>query len=106
MVLDATGLAQFVMSCRVLGLEVEAAAVAVAVESLAQDGAEAAFAAMVETERNLPCRDLYRRCGFTQVAGGWLHPVAPRPPVPAHITLGAAELAEAEPATEELVAAP
>jgi predicted enzyme involved in methoxymalonyl-ACP biosynthesis len=77
------------MSCRVLGLEVEVAAVALAVESLGQQGAGIAFAAMVETERNLPCRDLYRRCGFQPAPGGWHHPTAPGLPLPPHIRLAA-----------------
>ena len=93
MVLDTPGLVQFVMSCRILGLEVETAAVALAVESLGQHGAGIAFAAMVETERNLPCRDLYQRCGFTPAEGGWQRPVAPPLAVPAHIHLGAADAA-------------
>lgn len=101
MLLDATGLAQFVMSCRVLGLGVEAAAVAQAVEHLARSGAETAFAAMMETERNQPCRDLYRRCGFAPAPGGWQRPVSPRPAMPAHIRL----VAPPEPAAEAEAAA-
>ncbi len=95
MLLDHSGLAQFVMSCRVLGLGVEAAAVALAVESLRQHGASIAFAAMVETERNLPCRDLYRLCGFEAVPGGWQHPTEPGLPLPAHVRL-VAEAPEGE----------
>ena len=78
---------QFVMSCRVLGLGVEAAALAHILEMLCAAGAASVFAAMVETERNLPCRDVYRSCGFAPAEGGWRRPNKPPLPRPAHVTL-------------------
>ena len=85
--LDADGISQFVMSCRVLGLGVEQAAVAVVIDKMAQRGAASVFAAMIETDRNQPCRQLYAQCGFEPVPGGWRRAVDPRPERQAHLTL-------------------
>ena len=61
---------QYVMSCRVLGLEAEAFAVAIlAGEIITARGA--VRAAMVETDANILCRDLYARAGFAPRDGGW-----------------------------------
>ena len=87
LLVDAEGIRQFVMSCRILGLEAEIAAVARIVDMVRTRGGATVFAAMVETDRNLPCRDLYARCGFTAADGGWQRAVDPPLPVPAHITL-------------------
>jgi FkbH-like protein len=87
LVVDATGIRQFVMSCRIMGLEAEIAAVAQIVEVFRTRGAATIVGAMVETDRNLPCRDVYARCGFEPATGGWQRQTAPPLPIPAHITL-------------------
>jgi len=86
-VLITTGnrIGQFVMSCRVLGLEVATAAVAEAVRRLRLQGARDIFASMTETPRNLPCRHVYAGLGFTAAPGGWVLANANMPAVPAHI---------------------
>jgi FkbH-like protein len=59
-------IAQFVMSCRVIGLDVE---VAVISELVGRRGiSRADYRA---TEANALCRDLYERCGFTTDGDGW-----------------------------------
>ena len=85
--LDADGIGQFVMSCRVLGLGVEQAAVAVVIDEMAQRGAASVFAAMIETDRNQPCRQLYAQCGFEPAPGGWRRAVEPRLDKQAHLVL-------------------
>ncbi|WP_336490444.1 HAD-IIIC family phosphatase [Methylobacterium nigriterrae] len=56
---------QFVMSCRVLGLEIETSAVRYVLNSEAAGGARRDFTARVSpTDVNLVCRDVYGRAGF------------------------------------------
>lgn len=89
LVVDETGIRQFVMSCRIMGLEAEVAAVAQIIEISRARGAAAIVGAIVETDRNLPCRDLYARCGFETAPGGWRRATTPPLPLPPHITLSA-----------------
>ena len=86
-VLITTGnrIGQFVMSCRVLGLDVATAAVAEVVRRLRLQGARDIFASMTETPRNLPCRHVYAGLGFSAAPGGWMLANANMPAVPAHI---------------------
>lgn len=63
---------QFVMSCRVVGLNVERAALATVIDSIRVSGREPIAAAFIETEANLLCRDLFPSCGFIEGSGGWL----------------------------------
>ena len=57
---------QFVMSCRVLGMDVELAAIRALVRAMREPPSGTGIAArIVETESNRPCRDLFERCGFT-----------------------------------------
>jgi FkbH-like protein len=100
LLVDGNSIRQFVMSCRVMGLLVEEAAVARVVGILRARGRKDVRAALVETERNLPCRDVYMRCGFLPAPGGFACPPALSLPVPKHIRLmdgekGGAELTEA-----------
>jgi FkbH-like protein len=91
LVVDATGIQQFVMSCRIMGLEAEAAAIAQITTIFADDGAENIFAAMVETDRNLPCREVYSNLGFVETTGGWQRATTPPLATPAHITMNVEE---------------
>jgi len=62
---------QFVMSCRVLGLEIETSALKyVCAALLAEPGPAVFSAAMQETDLNAVCRDVYERAGFTEIGGG------------------------------------
>ena len=92
LLVDRTGIRQFVMSCRVMGLEAEIAAVSYVAGLFAHQGRPAIEAAMVETSRNLPCRALYERCGFTPIDGGWRRATSPPLAFPAHIALTAPPL--------------
>jgi FkbH-like protein len=68
-------LEQFVMSCRVAGLEVEIAAISYVLGSVwgNAEGPEIT-AELVETDLNLAARDLWQRCGFHQRDGLWSRP--------------------------------
>jgi len=93
LVVEPGAIVQFVMSCRIMGLDAEIAGLAYVLGLLRAGGAETIFAAMVATERNLPCRDLYERCGFVAAEGGWRRWLEPGLPVPAHISLAGTEAA-------------
>jgi FkbH-like protein len=79
-------IAQMVMSCRVFGLDVELAALAEVLRRLRAAGAGTVTARVVETDANLPCRDLFARCGFVAGADGvWTSGPADAPAVPGHV---------------------
>ena len=82
---------QFVMSCRVMGIGVEATAIAFVVDEIARAGHATARAVLEKTDRNLPCQDLFARSGFEAGTGGWSRALANLPPIPAHVTLAGAE---------------
>lgn len=71
LVIDATAIQQFVMSCRVIGLDAELAAVNLVIEEFRDRGIATIRGALVETDRNLPCRDLYARSGFVLTGAAW-----------------------------------
>jgi predicted enzyme involved in methoxymalonyl-ACP biosynthesis len=58
---------QFVLSCRILGLDVEHAAVAEIARRSFESGISTLTATLVETGKNGPCQDVFSRCGFTSV---------------------------------------
>jgi FkbH-like protein len=62
-ILTANRLEQFVMSCRVIGLDVELAAIGSLARATLADYDELT-ANLAETQQNIICRDLYSRCGF------------------------------------------
>ena len=65
LVVHMSHIVQFVMSCRVVGLEVEIAAVATVLSLIAERSGDGEVTAdLVETELNLLARDLWTRCGF------------------------------------------
>jgi FkbH-like protein len=77
---------QFVMSCRVVGLEVEIAAVAALLRIIRADTSEAvATAELIETELNLLARDLWERCGFECKGGQWSRRYLPALATPPHV---------------------
>ena len=78
---------QFVMSCRVMGLGVETAAIAHIIGEIRRSGVPLARATMTQTDRNLPCRDIYARCGFDRAGDAWHCPAARVPNVPSHVTM-------------------
>lgn len=62
---------QFVMSCRVLGVEIEAAVIGAIVEELRGDSAGCEIhGTIVDTKTNRPCRLLYSSAGFAQASPG------------------------------------
>jgi FkbH-like protein len=89
-VLCVTGdhIEQFVMSCRVVGLDVEPAVVAWLLAMLKGRGLTSVRADLVETEANLLSRDIWARTGFAPDGSGhFLHGLAVLPEIPDHVTV-------------------
>lgn len=62
---------QFVMSCRVMGLEVELAVIRELQQKL---GPQQLYSTIVETSANLPCRNLFERCEWFRKGPSWYSP--------------------------------
>jgi FkbH-like protein len=78
---------QFVMSCRVLGMDVELFAVSHAVTLLRAKQPGIVLADLVETPDNAPCRDVFTRAGFVAEDGVFALPAETMPATPAHMRL-------------------
>jgi FkbH-like protein len=71
-IVDNFNISQFVMSCRVVGLDAEFALLAQIGRQSAQRGATEIIADLRETELNALCRDLYQKAGFSAAGSGWM----------------------------------
>ena len=60
---------QYIMSCRVLGMEVEIAALQNIINIMRSHGVTAIFGNVTPSPVNMPCRDVFIKCGFTPVDG-------------------------------------
>jgi FkbH-like protein len=79
---------QFVMSCRVLGLEIELAAISKAVGLIADAGYLKVNAKLISTGRNSLCLELYRDVGFSDRGdGNWEIGVNQGISIPSHVEL-------------------
>jgi FkbH-like protein len=70
--LKDAAIVQWVMSCRVLGYEIEHAVMAAIVDSIRAGSRAQIHGHLVETEVNFPCRDLFAKCGFARTDGQWV----------------------------------
>lgn len=79
---------QFVMSCRIFGMDVEKACVALAAQA-AVDTGHATITGIVEpTEKNILCRSVYADEGFKDAGGGrWTLRTPANPRIPSHIAV-------------------
>jgi FkbH-like protein len=84
-IVRATTILQFALSCRVIGMDVESAALAAILRALNERGATTVTAQFAATQFNLLCRDFYRRCGFTRSGNGYRRRLRPALEVPTHI---------------------
>ena len=83
-ILQGNRIEQFVMSCRVFGLGVEKAVIA---ELSHRMGGEPIIGRLKQTEANLPARDLYARCGFSENGDDWIRPPGKPVEMPSHVEL-------------------
>jgi FkbH-like protein len=78
---------QWVMSCRVLGYDIENAVMATLVSSI-RNGTETPITAdLVETDANFPCRSLFSGCSFEESDEIWILPGDSAPACPPHVSL-------------------
>jgi FkbH-like protein len=89
-VVEGADLAQFVMSCRVAGMDIEIVVIDEVLKILRNERMETVRAILIETPLNLPARDLYARCGFTNEGTDWRRATDRRMAVPGHIRVQAA----------------
>ena len=76
----------FVMSCRVIGLDVELAALRMIEATERESGRSAVQSQLIDTERNTLSRDLFARACYIETCDVW-HLSLSRPmPMPPHIT--------------------
>ena len=63
---------QYVMSCRVLGMDIEVAALSSIIYNMRENGSnsESIYGHVIETESNTPCRNVFLKTGFRLVANG------------------------------------
>ncbi len=86
-ILKDAHIVQFVMSCRVAGMDVEVAVVAEILRVLSKDKATSVDAELVDTELNMLCRDFYERCGFVSTDGHWQRSLSPLLEKPSHVKM-------------------
>jgi len=75
---------QWVMSCRILGYDIEHAVLARLVSRIMRQAGEVS-ARMIETELNMPCRDLFSQAGFTRRGPNWIAPAGLKVVKPDHV---------------------
>lgn len=88
-IIEGACIRQFVMSCRVIGLEVEAAAIGWTIGTIRAGGMAPVTARRIETADNGLTRDLYARMGFTAGDDLWTLD-GPAPDLPGHVRIEAA----------------
>ena len=78
---------QWAMSCRVIGMRVEQAAMAAIVQSLREPGARDIFGALIETDANHACRHLFAESGFLRDGETWTLGAGVEPNRPAYVSV-------------------
>ena len=79
---------QFVMSCRVFGMEIERACVAIACDAIATSCGGAPKAKIKATDRNVLSMNVYENANFVNIGGGlWELTRERKPTVPEHIAV-------------------
>jgi FkbH-like protein len=89
---EGSHIRQYVMSCRVFGLDVELAMIGEVTRRLLDRYNQEVTAAIVETKSNTMCRDLYKNCGFHFQNNCWITTSAAALPKPDYIRLDVSAL--------------
>jgi predicted enzyme involved in methoxymalonyl-ACP biosynthesis len=76
---------QFVMSCRVIGLDVEIAALCKVMKEMWSEKLPTICGLFTKTDANLLCRDVFKRCGFSEQDGVWTWAGNVLPSGPEHV---------------------
>jgi FkbH-like protein len=83
--LHGRSIVQWVMSCRVIGLGVEHAAMRELVAELRGTRAAPISATLTQTGLNMPCQNFFQDAGFTQTGTGWQLAADSQPRAAAHV---------------------
>ena len=86
-IVDRWHIAQFVMSCHLLGLGAEAALIAHIAAQAGASGSRLLNGDYIATNLNALARDLFARNGFIERDGAWQARIADMPPAPAYIQI-------------------
>ncbi len=78
---------QFVMSCRVIGLDVETAVVRAVSNSIHKEHQTEILAHVLETPANVVCRDVFGRSGFERTGDRWILRELPGEQTQSHISI-------------------
>jgi len=82
---DGVTIRQFVMSCRVIGLGVEEAAIAQINREIIKGGAAQIRGLYVASQVNYLCKDLFEKTGFRHEGDVWVRAAEPCATTPSHI---------------------
>ena len=93
-VVRASTIVQFVMSCRVIGMEIELAMLSRIVEVMRGQGIGTVLAETVDTDLNLLSRDLFQRASFILDGAHWKLDASAKPTVPSHVAIDVVGLEE------------
>ncbi len=72
--LSGNRIEQFVMSCRVIGLDVETQVISQIADRVRESGASEVHAELIHTDANFPCREIFANSGFYKAENGWFKP--------------------------------
>jgi FkbH-like protein len=78
---------QWVMSCRILGYQIEDAVMAAIVRRMRAAGLCEVRGFIIETDVNFPCRDLYAKLGFVKSGDEWVLKADFSVSSPSHVTV-------------------
>lgn len=82
---------QWVMSCRILGLDIEIAVMEQVVEWARARGPGDVKGVLVSTDANFPCRDLFQKCGFMSDGLSWVLSATATLPKAPHVSITSPE---------------
>jgi FkbH-like protein len=92
-IVSGSTIEQWVMSCRVLGYQIEDAVMANIVQAIRAKGVGTIVGRLVETDVNFPCRSLFSKCGFAGMGERWILEADQDIAVPGHVTIRELETA-------------
>lgn len=90
--IDGCPITQRVMSCRVIGYQVENAVVETLIARISGGSGSKVSATLIEKDANFPCRTLLADTGFAWDGENWVRDAKPARAIPAHITIDIARV--------------
>ena len=84
---DEVHMADYVLSCRVMGRRVEETLVWAAKRRGVALGGQKLIVSPTPTAKNKPCLEFFERAGLTKAPNGYVEPLSPNEPPPALVTI-------------------